>query len=80
MIPPELDGLRVQTALLGRPIEVRYRVRGTGCGVQSIAVNGEPMQYTTRANPHRRGAALVANSALLRRLSTTGNVLAIDLG
>ena len=28
VIPPELDGLRVQTALLGRPIEVQYRVRG----------------------------------------------------
>ncbi len=80
VIPPELDGLRVQTALLDRPIEVHYRVRGSGCGVTAIAVNGEALPYTTRANPHRRGAALVANSALLPRLSANGNVLAIDLG
>ena len=80
VIPPELDGLRVQTALLGRPIEVHYRVRGSGCGVTSIVVNGEAMPYNTRANPHRRGAALVANSALMRRLSAKGNVLAIDVG
>jgi 1,2-beta-oligoglucan phosphorylase len=80
VIPPELDGLRVQTALLDLPIEVHYRVRGSGCGVTAIAVNGEALPYTTRANPHRRGAALVANSALLPRLSANGNVVAIDLG
>jgi hypothetical protein len=43
-------------------------------------VNGEAMPCTTRANPHRRGAALVANGALMRRLSAKGNVLAIELG
>jgi cellobiose phosphorylase len=80
VIPPELDGLRVQTALLGRPIEVQYRVRGSGCGVTSIVVNGEAMPYITRANPHRRGAALVANSEVMRRMSAKGNVLAIELG
>jgi cellobiose phosphorylase len=80
IIPPELDGLRVQTTLLGRPVEAHYRVRGSGCGVTSIVVNGEAMPYATRANPHRRGAALVDNSALLRRLAAKGNVLAIELG
>jgi 1,2-beta-oligoglucan phosphorylase len=79
VIPPELDGLRVQTALLGRPVEVQYRVRAEGCGVTSIAANGEALPYTTRANPHRRGAAVVANSALARRLSNDRNVLAIEL-
>jgi cellobiose phosphorylase len=80
VIPPELDGLRVQTALLGRPIEVRYSVRGSGCGVASIVVNGEAMPFITRANPHRRGAAVVANSALMRRLSAKGNVLTVEVG
>ena len=80
VIPPDLDGLRVQTALLGRPIEVQYLVRASGRGVTSIVVNGEAMPYTTRANPHRRGAALVANSALMSRLSAKGNVLVIELG
>jgi cellobiose phosphorylase len=80
VIPPELDGLRVHTALLGRPIEVHYSVRGSGCGVTSIVVNGEAMPYINRANLHRRGAAVVANSALMRRLSAKGNVLAIEVG
>ncbi len=72
--------MRVQSTLLGRPVEVQYRIRGRGCGVTSVVLNGEAMPYTTRANPHRRGAALVDNGALLRRLSAKGNVLAIDLG
>ncbi|HEX5049531.1 MAG TPA: hypothetical protein VFX89_20635, partial [Gammaproteobacteria bacterium] len=80
VIPPELDGLRVHTALLGRPIDVRYRVGGNGCGVTSIAVNGAALPYSTRANPHRRGAAVVAKSAIMSRLAANGNVLAIELG
>jgi cellobiose phosphorylase len=80
VIPPELDGLRVQTALLGREIEVRYSIRGSGCGVTSIVVNGETIPYNTRANPHRRGPALVAKSVLVSRLSAKGNVLAIEVG
>jgi len=79
VLPPELDGLRMQTHLLGHPIEVRYRARGRGHGVTSIVLNGEPVPYTTRANPHRRGAAVVAHGALMRRLSAEGNVLAIEL-
>jgi 1,2-beta-oligoglucan phosphorylase len=80
VIPPDLDGLRVQTALLGRPTEVQYRVRGAGCGVTSIVVNGAVMPFTTRPNPHRRGAALVANSDLMRSLSVDENVLVVELG
>jgi len=79
VIPAELDGLRVQTALLGRPVELCYRVRARGCGVASIAVNGQALAYTTRANPHRRGAAVVANGALARGLSERSNTLAIEL-
>ncbi len=80
VVPPELDGMCVKTALLGRPVEVRYSVRRHGCGVESIAVNGESMPYAARPNPHRRGAALIPASELLRRLSAEQNVLAIDLG
>ena len=79
VIPPDLDGLRVQTTLLGRRVEMLYRVRGSGCGVESIVVNREAIPFTTRANPHRRGAALVPNNELTRRLSAQGNVVAIDL-
>jgi cellobiose phosphorylase len=80
VIPPELDGLRVQTELLGRAIEAQYRVRRSGCGVTSIVVNGVGVPFTTRPNPHRRGAALVAHSALIPKLSAKENVLVIEVG
>jgi len=80
VIPPDLDGLRVETTLLGCPVEARYRIRGAGSGVTSIAVNGKALPFTVRANPHRRGAAVVDNSALLPRVSASGNVLEIELG
>ena len=80
VMPPELDGLRVRTTLLGRSIEVTYRVRGRGCGVTSIALNGEAVPYLRRANPHRPGAALVANSVLMSKLAAKDNVLVVELG
>jgi cellobiose phosphorylase len=80
VIPPELNGMRVETTLLDRPVEVRYGVRSSGCGVSSVAVNGQVLPHTTRANPHRPGAALVAKSALLPTLSATGNVMSIEVG
>jgi hypothetical protein len=36
--------------------------------------------YTPRPNPHRRGAALVANSDLMHSLSVDENVLVVELG
>jgi len=79
VMPPDLDGLRLRTELLGRPFEVHYRIRGKGCGVTSVAVNGEAVPYSSRANPHRRGAAVVAYEALRPKLSAKANILAIEL-
>jgi cellobiose phosphorylase len=80
VIPQELNGMRVETTLLDRPVEVRYGVRSSGCGVSSVAGRGQVLPHTTRANPHRPGAALVAKSALLPTLSATGNVMSIEVG
>ena len=80
VIPPELDGLRVQTTLLGAPVEVHYKIRGAGCGVKAIVVNDEKLPFTTRANPHRRGAALIEKKALARKLSGKANLLSVELG
>jgi CRISPR-associated protein Csx3 len=80
VMPPELDGLRVQTTLLGAPVEVQYRVQGSGCGVTSIAVNGQTLPFNTRANRHRRGAAVIDKKALARSLSNEANAMTITVG
>jgi 1,2-beta-oligoglucan phosphorylase len=80
VIPAALDGLRVETALLGRPVELRYRIKGAGCGVNTITLNDTALAFDTEANPHRRGAALVAMAAVAKLLRTTGNILRIDIG
>jgi len=80
VIPPALDGLRVETTLRGRPVEVRYRIGSAGCGVVEVSLNDRPLSFTLEANPHRRGAALVALPAVLEQLKTGQNVLTIRIG
>jgi cellobiose phosphorylase len=80
VIPSALDGLRIETTLRGRPVQVCYRIRGAGCGVNEIALNEQPLSFTGCANPHRRGAALVAMARVLERLTVERNVLRIDIG
>ena len=80
VIPRQLDGLRVELTLLGHPVEVTYRIRGAGCGVNAISVNGHPLTFTRASNPHRRGAALVSRTAVTERLATGRNTLTVDIG
>lgn len=79
VIPSALDGLHVDTTLRGRPVEVRYRIGSAGCGVVEISLNDRPLSFTLEANPHRRGAALVALPSVLEQL-TQQNVLTIRIG
>jgi cellobiose phosphorylase len=80
VIPTALDGLRVLTTLVGRPIEVRYRIGSAGCGVNEMVLNEQPLPFSRAPNPHRRGAALVAMAALLERMAIEHNTLRIDIG
>ena len=80
VIPQALDGLRVETTLRGQPLEVRYRVGSAGCGVVEVSLNDKPLSFTLEANPHRRGAALVALPAVLEQLRSQQNVLTIRIG
>ena len=43
VIPAALDGLRVETTLLGRHVEVRYAIRSAGCGVEKMELDGKAM-------------------------------------
>jgi 1,2-beta-oligoglucan phosphorylase len=80
VIPASLDGLRVDTTLRGRPVEVRYQIGKAGCGVTEVTLNGQTLPFTTEPNPHRRGAALVDLPAVLKQLKPQQNVLTIRLG
>ena len=80
VIPSALDGLRVQTSLMGRPIDVSYRVGTAGCGVNAIVLNEQAVIFSRDCNPHRPGAALVAMATVRERLSGERNVLRIDIG
>jgi 1,2-beta-oligoglucan phosphorylase len=80
VIPAALDGLRVDTTLRGRAIEIHYRVAASGCGVNEIALNGIGLPFAREANPHRRGAARVTMALVLAQLSVDRNTLRIDLG
>ncbi len=80
VIPSALDELHVETTLLGRPMEVHYRIGSSGCGVNEIALNGQALSFNRDTNPHRRGAALVAMASLRERFSEGLNTLKVDLG
>lgn len=80
VIPSALDGLRVETTLRGRALEVRYRIGRSGSGVEEIRLNEQPLALTYETNPHRRGAALISMSTLLQQLRGERNVLTIRIG
>ena len=80
VIPGTLDGLKIATTVLGHPVEVHYRIGTAGCGVNTVALNGEALPLTFRANPHRRGAALVPKAAFQQRLKPAQNVLNVNVG
>jgi len=80
VIPPALDGLRVETTLRGRPVEIRYRIGSTGWGVTDVSLNERPLSLTYEANPHRRGAALITMASVLELLQKQHNVLTVRIG
>jgi CRISPR-associated protein Csx3 len=80
VMPPALDGLRFETTLYRRPLELRYRIGARGCGVQTLLLNGRSLAFTQDPNPHRPGAARVAQAELDQRLGAGNNVLEIAIG
>jgi cellobiose phosphorylase len=77
VIPPALDGLRVTTTLLGRPVDVSYSVGAKGCGVSAIKLNGRKLAFEREHNPYREGAARVPLEAVTNALQPKKNRLEI---
>ncbi len=80
VIPSALDGLKVTTTLLGRPVEVSYSVGAQGCGVSAIELNGRKLAFEREHNPYREGAARVAIKAVQDALQAKRNRLEIAVG
>jgi cellobiose phosphorylase len=80
VMPPALDGLRAQVGVAGRTVQIRYEVRGAGCGVSAVRCNDRALSFTRDPNPHRPGAARVALAELLGSLNAADNVLIVSVG
>jgi cellobiose phosphorylase len=74
VMPAMLDGLQVRIELFGKSVTVVYAVRGAGCGVNSVAIDGQPMALTHQPNPHRRGAARIHRAEFVERLRAGGRI------
>ncbi len=80
VMPPELDGLRVELELAGHALEIGYRIGARGCGVLALSLNGTELAFTREANPYRVGGALVPMAEVLARLADGRNELDVVVG
>jgi cellobiose phosphorylase len=80
VIPASLDGMRVRTRLLRRPVDITYDVRGAGCGVTQVVLNGRILPFDRAANPHRPGAARADRASIESALRDDGNELTLHVG
>jgi len=80
VIPAALNGMHVELQLLGKPVEIEYSIRGTGCGVSAIAINGVNVPFAREANPYRVGAARIPLREVHKMLRESGNTVSIAVG
>jgi cellobiose phosphorylase len=80
VMPTTLNGLLLQTHLLGHALDVNYRVGRQGCGVTAIELNGQSLSFTRRSNRYRPGAAEVPTGTIIEKLTGGHNSMTITLG
>jgi 1,2-beta-oligoglucan phosphorylase len=80
VIPAGLDGLEVETVLLGHSLRVLYRIRASGCGPTALTLNGLALDFERADSPYRSGAAEVRLDHVVGLLGPGPNRLEIDLG
>jgi len=80
VLPRSLDGLTAMVTLLGRPVELVYRVKSRTSSPNSVTVNGTRLTAVTReANPYRPGGLRVSAEQLAALLSSKSNRIEIEL-
>jgi cellobiose phosphorylase len=59
VLPPELSGLRAEVSVLGRRVEVEYRVDRLGHSPRRLVLNGGSLPFDRVPNPYRAGGAAI---------------------
>jgi cellobiose phosphorylase len=80
VIPPALNGLRVELELFGRAVEISYELGGAGCGVTAVTINSADVRFDREANPYRNGAARVPLDEIRRLLDRKHNEVKVRAG
>jgi CRISPR-associated protein Csx3 len=80
VLPRSLDGLVARLTLIGRTVDVTYRVRGASFGVSRIVVNGTLLPLAAREpNPYRVGGCRVPVATLSEGLDRAANAIHVEL-
>lgn len=80
VMPQKLDGLEAEVTLLGRRVQVTYRIGGTGCGTVQLLLNDAVLVFERERNPYRLGTAWVRHAAIERFLVDGENRLRVEIG
>jgi cellobiose phosphorylase len=80
VIPASLSGLCVRLSLFGKAVELTYEIKGAGCGVTAVTVNGHDVSLSHDSNPYRTGAARIAREQLSRLLDRPKNTVVVHVG
>jgi cellobiose phosphorylase len=79
VIPPSLNGMKVEVEWAGYSIRILYCIHGEGCNPSRLVLNGADLLFTRAFNPYREGGAIVSMQELCNRLLKAGNELVIEL-
>jgi 1,2-beta-oligoglucan phosphorylase len=66
--------------LFGKLLEIEYEIKGAGCGVSGVSINGSTVQFDREVNPYRSGAARVPLSDVRRLLASRHSVMRVSVG
>lgn len=77
VIPSSLNGLKVSVRIGKALVKVTYQIGARGCGVSSVDMNGEKIDFIRENNPYRSGAIRIPLESLTAKLSGNQSQLVI---
>jgi cellobiose phosphorylase len=80
VLPPSLDGLRVELDIAGRRFDITYRVGPKGSGPVALELNDAPLPFERDGNRYRTGGAIVSMGAVQAAVAPGVNRLTVALG